>query len=82
MVQYAARVISLTLFVSGLVHSGSGLVGVLFVTAALAIIGLLPPPPRPQDAHSPDRLPAVLGPDLLGHALTGFFIALPFWAGG
>jgi hypothetical protein len=38
--------------------------------------------PRPQDALAPHRLSAVLGPDLLGHLLTGFFIALPFWAGG
>ncbi len=82
LLQFSARVISLTLFVSGLVHIGSGLVGLLLVTAALAIIVLLPPTARPADALQPDRLPAVLGPDLLGHLLTGFFIALPFWTGG
>lgn len=82
LVQYSARVGSLVLLVSGLVHIGSGLVGLLSVTAALAIVVLLPAPDRSSDALAPDRLPAVLGPDLLGHALTGFFIVLPFWAGG
>jgi len=61
---------------------GCGLFGPVLVTVAIIIIWFLPTIPRPQDALAPHRLPAVLGPDLLGHLLTGFFIALPFWAGG
>jgi hypothetical protein len=82
LIQYLGRAVSLTLFVTGLVHIGSGLFGTILVTVAIGIIWFLPATPRPQDALAPHRLPAVLGPDLLGHLLAGFFIALPFWAGG
>jgi hypothetical protein len=82
LIQCLGRAVSLALFVTGLVHIRSGLFGPVLVTVAIIIIWFLPTMPRPQDALAPHRLPAVLGPDLLGHLLTGFFIALPFWAGG
>ncbi|PTM41574.1 hypothetical protein [Bosea sp. 124] len=82
LIPYLGRAVSLTLFVTGLVHIRSGLLGPVLVTVALIIIWFLPTKPRPQDALAPHRLPAVIGPDLLCHLLTGFVIALPFWAGG
>lgn len=82
LIQYLGRTVSLALFVTGLVHIGGGLFGPFLVTTALIIIWFLPTMPRPQDALAPHPLSAVLGPDLLGHLLTGFFIALPFWTGG
>lgn len=81
LIQYATRAVSLTLFVTGLVYIGNSLFGLLPLMVALAIIGWLPTLAYPSDAYRPHRLSAILGPDILGHLLTGFFIALPFWTG-
>ena len=52
--------------------------GALF--AAIAVYVGLPAAPRPSNAMSYQRIPAIVAPDILVFLMAGVFIALPFWA--
>lgn len=53
----------------------------LLVLCGLATYFFWPRPLRPKGSYDMQALPAVIGPDLLGIALTSFFVALPLWIG-
>lgn len=53
--------------------------GIGLIVLGLVIYVVFPAPKPGKDALRYARGPAVIGPDLLGLALTGFFLALPVW---
>lgn len=80
--EYLRRSISLVLLTLGLIgfaYWDRGTASTLIVTAVL-FYHFLPKVLPPPKALVYERMPAVVVPDLLGFALTAFFIALPFWA--
>lgn len=56
------------------------LAGAVGAAAALAAYILIPREQLPPDALVFDRMPAVIGPDILGLFLGSVFLALPVWA--
>ncbi len=81
--QVLRRVVSLALVASGMIRLGVGPVwqSGLLVLCGLATYFFWPRPLRPKGSYDMQALPAVIGPDLLGIALTSFFVALPLWIG-
>ncbi len=54
-------------------------VGIGLIVFGLVIYAIFPAPKPDKEAMRYARGPAVIGPDLLGLALTGLFLALPVW---
>ena len=54
-------------------------IGIGLIVLGIGIYIAFPAPKSEKDALRYARGPAVIGPDLLGLALTGLFFALPFW---
>lgn len=78
-VRRGVTLVLLTIALASWPDVGWRLAAIVIVCGA-AIYILLPVKPRPQGAMTYERLPAVIGPDLLGLGLTSVFAALPFWA--
>ena len=80
--EYLRRSVSLVLLTLGLIGFAywGQVTAVLLIAAAVLFYYFLPQILRPPKALIYERMPAVVVPDLLGFALTAFFIVLPFWA--
>lgn len=81
-VEIARRIITLAMGSYALVSIGSHSWPATVVTLvlAVAIYSGIPRRKITKDILVYERMPAVVGPDILGFLLTGLFIALPFWA--
>jgi len=78
-IEYLRRVVTLILFVTGLVHIQRPVAAGLYFACTLAFYLFLPAAKRPQSALVHDRLAAIILPDVTGFLLTGVFFAMPFW---
>lgn len=80
--EWLRRILALALITTGLASIGflGVWVGMGLVAAGFVAYALLPWPERPEKAFGFEHGPAVIGPDVLGLLLCGFFFALPFWA--
>ena len=82
LIEALRRIPTLAILVVMLVALAMGdlVVAALLGIAAILIYVLLPRITIPDGAYTYERIPAVIGPDILGFFMTSVFIALPFMA--
>ncbi len=81
--EYLRRALTLLLLTLGLIAFGKWGQAVAWplIGAGLLFYIFLPRETPPDKALVYERMPAVVGPDIIGFLLSSVLIALPFWAG-